>query len=100
MFERAILNPPKVSALLTQFHEDTASLFKDTYLLDFLDLPEKHDEADLQHALIANLRRFLLELGVIFPLSAKNICCKSAVKIFALISSSIIVSCNAWLLLN
>lgn len=63
LFERAILNPPKVSALLTQFHSDTASLFKDTYLLDFLDLPEKHDEADLQHALIANLRRFLLELG-------------------------------------
>jgi predicted nuclease of restriction endonuclease-like (RecB) superfamily len=63
LFERAILNPPKVSALLTQFHEDTASLFKDTYLLDFLDLPEKHDEADLQHALTANLRRFLLELG-------------------------------------
>ena len=39
------------------------NIFKDTYLLDFLDLPEKHDEADLQHALIANLRRFLLELG-------------------------------------
>jgi predicted nuclease of restriction endonuclease-like (RecB) superfamily len=63
LFDRAILNPPKVSALLTQFHEDTASLFKDTYLLDFLDLPEKHAEADLQHALAVNLRRFLLELG-------------------------------------
>src|SRR5207249_11951651 len=38
-------------------------VFKDTYLLDFLDLPETHSEADLQRGLIANLKRFLIELG-------------------------------------
>ena len=60
LFERTVLSPPKVSAVLTQSHPAAESLFKDTYLLDFLDLPDRHSEADLQQALIANLRRFLL----------------------------------------
>ena len=63
LFERAIVSPPKVSAELTQLHQTAESLFKDTYPLDFLDLPDGHSEADLQRALTANLRRFLLELG-------------------------------------
>ncbi len=63
LFERAVLNPPKVSAVLRQFHPEAETIFKDTYLLDFLSLPERHSEADLQRALVANLRRFLIELG-------------------------------------
>ena len=63
LFERTILSPPKVSALLTQIHPGAETIFKDTYLLDFLDLPEVHSEAGLQAGLLANLRRFLLELG-------------------------------------
>jgi predicted nuclease of restriction endonuclease-like (RecB) superfamily len=63
LFERAILNPPKVSAALTQLHPDATSVFKDSYLVDFLDLPEVHSESDLQRALVANLKRFLIELG-------------------------------------
>jgi predicted nuclease of restriction endonuclease-like (RecB) superfamily len=63
LFERAVLNPPKVSPLVTQLHPAAENVFKDTYLLDFLDLPDRHSEADLQQALTANLRRFLLELG-------------------------------------
>lgn len=39
------------------------TIFKDSYLLDFLALPERHSEADLQKGLVANRRRFLLELG-------------------------------------
>ena len=63
LFERAVLSPPKVSAALTQIHASAATIFKDSYFLDFLDLPDGHSEADLQHALIANVRRFLSELG-------------------------------------
>jgi hypothetical protein len=63
LFERTILSPSKVSPLVTQLHPAAESLFKDTYLLDFLDLPDRHSEADLQQALTANLRRFLLELN-------------------------------------
>lgn len=63
LFERTVLAPTKVSAVLRQLYPDAASMFKDSYLLDFLDLPEVHSEGDLQRGLVANLRRFLLELG-------------------------------------
>jgi len=63
LFARTILQPPKVSPLLRQLHPAAASFFKDTYLLDFLALPEPHSESDLQRALVANLRSFLIELG-------------------------------------
>jgi hypothetical protein len=32
-------------------------------LLDFLNLPDSHSEADLQRGLVANLKKFLVELG-------------------------------------
>jgi len=39
-------------------------IIKDTYTLDFLNIPEsKHSESALDEALIENLERFLLELG-------------------------------------
>ncbi len=63
LFERAVLTPPKVSPLVTQLHPAAGSAFKDTYLLDFLDLPEGHSEGDLQRALVGNLKKFLIELG-------------------------------------
>ncbi len=63
LFERVVLAPAKMSPPVTQLHPDAATVFKDTYLLDFLDLPAAHSEGDLQRALVANLRQFLLELG-------------------------------------
>lgn len=63
LFERAILAPPKVSPLVTLLHPTAETIFKDTYLLDFLNLPVGHSEADLQRALVANLKKFFLELG-------------------------------------
>ena len=63
LFARAMLAPPKVSALLTQLHPAAGSVFKDSYLLDFLDLSEGHSEGDLQRGLVANLKKFLIELG-------------------------------------
>ena len=38
-------------------------VFKNTYVLDFLNLPESYSEKDLENALISNLERFILELG-------------------------------------
>jgi predicted nuclease of restriction endonuclease-like (RecB) superfamily len=63
MFARAVLNPPKVSAALAQLHPDATRIFKDSYLLDFLSLPENFSERDLQQSLLANLKKFLIELG-------------------------------------
>jgi len=39
LFERAVLSPPKIAPLVRQLHPDAGTVFKDTYLLDFLDLP-------------------------------------------------------------
>ncbi|MFM8420506.1 MAG: PDDEXK nuclease domain-containing protein, partial [Verrucomicrobiota bacterium] len=63
LFERAILSPPKLAPRVREMHPDAGMVFKDVYLLDFLDLPEVHSEADLQRALVANLKQFLIELG-------------------------------------
>ncbi|WP_088252665.1 PDDEXK nuclease domain-containing protein [Fimbriiglobus ruber] len=63
LFERVVLSPAKVSPPLTQMPGDAAAAFKDTYLVEFLNLPQLHTEADLQRSLVANLRQFLMELG-------------------------------------
>jgi predicted nuclease of restriction endonuclease-like (RecB) superfamily len=62
-FERTVLADEKLAPALREFPAPVAGTFKDSYLLDFLNLPDRYLEADLQSALIANLRRFLLELG-------------------------------------
>jgi predicted nuclease of restriction endonuclease-like (RecB) superfamily len=62
-FERAVLNPPKVSKALRELDESPNDHFKDTHLFEFLDLPDTHSEADLHRSLLANLGRFLTELG-------------------------------------
>lgn len=63
LFERAVLNPPKVSTALRELHPGAEGVFRDAYLVEFLELPESHREADLHKALLGNLRMFLAELG-------------------------------------
>ena len=63
LFERVVLSPAKVSSPLTQLHPDATSVFKDSYLVEFLDLPPEHTEADLQRGLVEQLKMFLIELG-------------------------------------
>jgi len=44
--------------------EDTIKdKFLDTYVLEFLDLPEKYSEQDLRKAIVHNLKNFVLEVG-------------------------------------
>jgi len=63
LFERTVLAPAKLSTPLTELHPSAAAIFKDTYLLEFLQLPPSHSEADLQKALVQQLKQFLIELG-------------------------------------
>lgn len=63
LFERAVLNPPKLSTALRETHPEAETVFRDAYLVEFLDLPSGHREADLHTSLLQNLRRFLAELG-------------------------------------
>lgn len=63
LFERAVLNPPKLSTALREMHPDADKIFRDAYVVEFLELPDGHLEADLHKSLINNLQRFLTELG-------------------------------------
>lgn len=62
-FERTVLSPAKVSPLVAQIHPGTAEIFKDSYVVEFLDLPGEHSESDLHRGLIHRLKDFLIELG-------------------------------------
>jgi predicted nuclease of restriction endonuclease-like (RecB) superfamily len=63
LFERTVLSPTKVSAVLSQIHPDALGVFKDSYMVEFLDLPQAHAEADLHQGLLRRLKDFLIELG-------------------------------------
>ena len=58
LFERAVLNPPKASTALREIHPGARAVFRDTYFVEFLDLPDGHDEADLHTGLVQNIRQF------------------------------------------
>jgi predicted nuclease of restriction endonuclease-like (RecB) superfamily len=63
LFERSVLNPPKLSTVLAELHPQAAEVFKDSYCVEFLELPPTHSEGDLQRALVEQLKQFLIELG-------------------------------------
>jgi len=57
LFERVVLSPTKLSATLRELHAEAATAFKDSYLVEFLDLPRDHSERDLQQGLIRLMRK-------------------------------------------
>ncbi len=63
LFERVILSPAKLSPVATELHPDAAAVFKDSYLVEFLNLSKGHSEADLHRGLVEKLKDFLIELG-------------------------------------
>ena len=63
LFQRVVLSPAKLSPVVRELHPDAASVFKDSYLVDFLNLPRDHSEADLHQGLVERLKEFLIELG-------------------------------------
>ncbi len=62
-FERSMISEKKLSPLVRQYRPELTNLFKDTYIVDFLNLPEGHSEKDLKFALIKNFKNFVLEFG-------------------------------------
>ncbi|WP_434679470.1 DUF1016 family protein [Pseudomonas sp. R1-18] len=63
LFERSVTQPAKASALLKQTQPSALEIFRDAYMVEFLDLPAGHAEADLHRGLLDRLREFLIELG-------------------------------------
>jgi predicted nuclease of restriction endonuclease-like (RecB) superfamily len=63
LFERTMLGNSKVSTMLRDVEVDITNSFKDNYIFEFLNLPESHNESDLQKGLIKQMKNFILELG-------------------------------------
>lgn len=51
----------------------TALVLKDPYVLDFLDLKDSYSEKDLESAIIAELERFILEMGRDFTFVGRQV---------------------------
>ena len=64
MFERTMISSVMNKPLIRKNAELT--IFRDSYVLDFLDLPERYNEKDLRKAIVASMRDFILELGTDF----------------------------------
>ena len=61
-YERHLIEPDK-SPVITTSSDLTNELFKDTYVLDFIDINNIKSEKELQNNLLQNISKFLLELG-------------------------------------
>ena len=79
-FERSGLSEDKEKlALLAQRTAEThdpATIIRDPYIFEFIKLPSKHimEESDLESALLANLKEFLIGLGNGFCFEAQQKC--------------------------
>jgi predicted nuclease of restriction endonuclease-like (RecB) superfamily len=62
-FERTMLSNQKLSPLVREITGPLEAIFKETYVLEFLNLPDNHTEDDLKKQLLARMRHFIAELG-------------------------------------
>lgn len=63
LFERTVLDPLKLSTALRELHPNAETIFRDAYIVEFLDLPDGFHERDLHQCLLHDLRKFLGEIG-------------------------------------
>jgi len=62
LFERTMISNSKLSTALRDSKKLT-NTFKDSYVFEFLNLPEQHNESELQFELLKQMKNFILELG-------------------------------------
>lgn len=63
IYERSLLGNTKQSLVLKDVYPDAERVFKDSYMVDFLNLPDNHNEKSLQKGLVKQMRNFILDLG-------------------------------------
>lgn len=63
LFERMVIGNQKPIPPKSNSHPDISKTFKDSYIFEFLNLPDTYNENDLQKGLIRQMRDFILELG-------------------------------------
>lgn len=62
-FERVMLGNAKLPKSIKQLPQNMTNALKDSYVFEFLNLPEPYAENDLRKALLLQLKRFMTELG-------------------------------------
>jgi predicted nuclease of restriction endonuclease-like (RecB) superfamily len=63
LFERVMLGNQHLSENLKTTYPEIISSLRDSYVLEFLNLPGTHNEIDMQKGLIRQMKQFILELG-------------------------------------
>jgi predicted nuclease of restriction endonuclease-like (RecB) superfamily len=66
LFERTMLSKNLMMSAPSNLTHNSSFItnnFKDNYVFEFLNLPEKYSESDLQKSLIKQIKNFILELG-------------------------------------
>lgn len=63
LFERTIISSSKLSTALGKTNQNITNTIKDSYVFEFLSLPELHSESELQRGLLRQMKKFILELG-------------------------------------
>ena len=63
LFERTMIGNSNISTTLRESNHDLSNTFKDSYVFEFLNLPEPHSESELQRGLVRQMKNFILELG-------------------------------------
>lgn len=63
LFERIMISNSKLSQVVSESERDLANTFKDSYIFEFLNLPDPYSESDLQRGLLREMKNFILELG-------------------------------------
>lgn len=63
LFERTMIGNTKLSTMLRETNQNLTNTFKDSYVFEFLSLPELHSESELQRVLVKQMKNFILELG-------------------------------------
>lgn len=63
VFERVMLGNAKLPESIKHLPQNMTNALKDSYVFEFLNLPEPYIENDLRKALLHELKQFMLELG-------------------------------------
>ena len=62
-YERHMLSAAAVPAAIAETRKKTRNVFRDNYVLEFLDVEEPIEEKDLRKSIVRNLKNFILEIG-------------------------------------
>jgi predicted nuclease of restriction endonuclease-like (RecB) superfamily len=72
VFERTLLSKKTNLDLRKNSDSYYSNIFRDQYILDFLNLPDRYSESDLQNAIVSSLKDFILEIGKDFSFVGQN----------------------------